>query len=126
MPTTYDRATIEILLQEAAVAQGLFWDALHALETELGVELELDNDDLSNHDIDSLIALTEGDDDVFEPLEAPADWNEVKQTTCRYCEQDIEGFKPFPEGEWRDRGNNTHCPNDSGKLHAPYIAKGEE
>src|SRR4051812_41787794 len=47
----------------------------------------------------------------------------VKQTTCRHCTQDIENAHPYRKGEWRDRGNNTHCPNDSGKVHAPYIEK---
>jgi hypothetical protein len=48
----------------------------------------------------------------------------VKQTSCRYCEQDIENFAPYRAGEWRDRGNNTHCPTvegDKGLQHAPYI-----
>lgn len=46
----------------------------------------------------------------------------VRQTACRHCGQDIEGFSPWPQGEWRDRGNNTHC--DDGKLHAP-VAEGD-
>lgn len=45
----------------------------------------------------------------------------VRQTSCRHCGQDIEGFKPYRKGEWRDRGNNTHCPDDSGKIHAPAV-----
>lgn len=47
----------------------------------------------------------------------------VIQTSCRYCRQDIENFAPYRKGEWRDRGNNTHCPTpsgDAGQLHAPY------
>jgi hypothetical protein len=43
----------------------------------------------------------------------------VRQTSCRHCGLDIEGIAPYRRGEWRDRGNNTHCPD--GKLHAPYI-----
>jgi hypothetical protein len=46
----------------------------------------------------------------------------VRQTTCRYCGQDIEGFAPYRAGKWRDRGNNTHCPTpegDRGQVHAP-------
>ena len=41
----------------------------------------------------------------------------VTHTMCRHCELDIEGISPYPEGEWRDRGNNTHCPD--GRWHAP-------
>jgi hypothetical protein len=47
----------------------------------------------------------------------------VRQTTCRYCEQDIEGVSPYRAGEWRDRGNNQRCPTpegDAGLHHAPY------
>ena len=46
----------------------------------------------------------------------------IKHTTCRHCEQDIEGVAPYRKGEWRDRGNNTHCPNaagDAGQVHQP-------
>lgn len=43
----------------------------------------------------------------------------VRQTACRHCGQDIENFAPYRRGEWRDRGNNSHCPDDSGRLHAP-------
>lgn len=48
----------------------------------------------------------------------------VRQTSCRYCGQDIENFSPYRKGEWRDRGGNWHCPNaagDAGQLHAPYL-----
>lgn len=45
----------------------------------------------------------------------------VRQTTCRLCGQDIEGHSPYRRGEWRDRGNNTHCPDDSGRRHAPVL-----
>lgn len=41
----------------------------------------------------------------------------VIHTCCRHCGGDIEGLHPFPKGDWRDRGNNTHCNN--GPLHAP-------
>lgn len=50
----------------------------------------------------------------------------VRQTSCRHCGQDIENISPFRRGEWRDRGNNTHCPTpegDAGQLHAPYIER---
>lgn len=46
----------------------------------------------------------------------------VRQTACRHCGQDIEGWWPYRTGEWRDRGHNTHCPNaagDAGQLHGP-------
>jgi hypothetical protein len=46
----------------------------------------------------------------------------VRQTSCRYCGQDIENFSPYKKGEWRDRGGNTKCPYPAeGKTHAPYI-----
>lgn len=47
----------------------------------------------------------------------------VKQTTCRHCGQDIENLWPYRNKEWRDRGNNRHCPTpegDAGLYHAPY------
>jgi hypothetical protein len=51
----------------------------------------------------------------------------ARHTTCRHCGQDIEGIRPapgapYPAGEWRDRGNNTTCPNDAGdagQVHEP-------
>lgn len=43
----------------------------------------------------------------------------VRHTACKYCGQDIEGVSPYRKGEWRDRVNNTLCPDDSGKTHAP-------
>lgn len=39
-----------------------------------------------------------------------------RQTACRRCGLDIEGIAPFPVGGWRDRGNNSRCPN-TGFLH---------
>jgi hypothetical protein len=50
-----------------------------------------------------------------------------KQTACRHCGQDIEGFWPYRAGEWRDRGNNAECPYPInggealpvGTVHAP-------
>src|SRR5262245_54119953 len=33
----------------------------------------------------------------------------VRQTACRHCGLDIEGWAPYRRGTWRDRGNNTHC-----------------
>lgn len=44
----------------------------------------------------------------------------VRQTGCRYCGLDVENFWPYLKGEWRDRGNNTHC-NDGKHQHAPYV-----
>jgi hypothetical protein len=46
----------------------------------------------------------------------------TRHTVCRYCGQDIEGWAPYRKGEWRDRGNNRHCPTpegDAGRLHTP-------
>ena len=50
------------------------------------------------------------------------DWKEKRtvQTACQHCELDIEGT--IAEGDWRDRGNNTHCPTAEGeeeRLHEP-------
>lgn len=49
----------------------------------------------------------------------------VRQTGCRFCDLDIEGFAPYRRGEWRDRGNNSTCPHgpNKGKPHAPYMSK---
>jgi hypothetical protein len=50
------------------------------------------------------------------------EYSAVRQTACRHCGQDIEGFAPYRKGEWRDRGNNSTCPNeagDKGQKHAP-------
>jgi hypothetical protein len=49
----------------------------------------------------------------------------AKHTTCRYCGLDIENLWPYRNGEWRDRGNNTHCNDmlkfeEGDKAHAPY------
>lgn len=48
----------------------------------------------------------------------------VRQTSCRYCGQDIENFAPYRKGEWCDRGNNSTCPTKAGDRdglqHAPY------
>jgi hypothetical protein len=44
----------------------------------------------------------------------------VIHTACRHCGQDIEGAPGEPE--WRDRGNNSTCPNaagDAGQRHEP-------
>ena len=48
----------------------------------------------------------------------------VIHTACKHCDQDIEGIAPFNYGEWRDRGNNRHCPTkqgDAGQLHEPTV-----
>jgi hypothetical protein len=42
----------------------------------------------------------------------------VRQTSCRFCGLDIEGWSPYPAGAWRDRGGETHCR--AGQAHAPY------
>lgn len=59
---------------------------------------------------------------AYEQIEAESDesYGEVRQTGCKHCGLDIEGFRPFPKGEWRDRGNNTHC-NDAKHSHAPIV-----
>jgi len=48
-----------------------------------------------------------------------------RQLGCKHCGQDIENFYPYPKRQWRDRGNNTHCPTpegDAGQVHEPYEA----
>lgn len=48
----------------------------------------------------------------------PPDEEDVvcRHTVCKYCGLDVEGFSPFNEvTEWRDRGNNTECPNKGGR-----------
>jgi hypothetical protein len=45
-----------------------------------------------------------------------------RQTACKHCGQDIENLYPYRRGEWRDRGNNSHCPTpegDAGQIHQP-------
>jgi hypothetical protein len=52
----------------------------------------------------------------------------VRQTCCRHCNQDIENFWPYRSGKWRDRGNNTTCPNkagDQGQIHEPMPEEGD-
>jgi predicted RNA-binding Zn-ribbon protein involved in translation (DUF1610 family) len=42
----------------------------------------------------------------------------VVRTACKHCGQDIEGR----DDDWRDRGNNSTCPNeagDAGQEHEP-------
>lgn len=48
------------------------------------------------------------------PLHTPSEIHkqEVTQTACASCGLDIENLRPYPKGQWRDRGNNTHCPID--------------
>ncbi len=46
----------------------------------------------------------------------------VRQASCKHCGQDIENCSPYKRGEWRDRGNNSHCPTvagDAGQIHEP-------
>lgn len=45
---------------------------------------------------------------------------EVIHTGCKLCGLDIEGFKPFHFGSWRDRGNNLACPSGE-VLHEPLL-----
>jgi len=47
-------------------------------------------------------------------LEMAASRKTALQTSCETCGLDIEGDADYPEGEWRDRGNNTHCPSFAG------------
>lgn len=47
----------------------------------------------------------------------PHDIPTVRQTACRLCGLDVENITPFRADDWRDRGNNTHCPD--GRLHEP-------
>jgi hypothetical protein len=42
----------------------------------------------------------------------------VRQTACRHCGLDIEGFAPYARGQWQDRGGNRTC-NDGKHAHAP-------
>lgn len=47
----------------------------------------------------------------------------VRQTSCRFCGQDIEAFFPYRRGTWHDRGRNATCPDkagDGGLHHAPF------
>jgi hypothetical protein len=57
-------------------------------------------------------AYKEGSDINVAPYEVetvPA--SPYRQTTCKHCGLDIEGFAPFTPGMWRDRVNNRTCPN---------------
>ena len=53
-----------------------------------------------------------------EDEEGEEDDDAVRQTCCANCDLDIEGFAPYTAGEWRDRGNNTHCPSGD-MVHRP-------
>lgn len=57
------------------------------------------------------------------PNRSKRNYTAVRQTACRFCELDIEGFAPYRKGEWRDRGNNPTCPHgpNKDKAHAPYL-----
>ncbi len=44
---------------------------------------------------------------------------EVLHCVCEHCNLDIEGFAPYPDGGWRDRGNNAECPDRDGVSHSP-------
>lgn len=54
---------------------------------------------------------------VVDPCATP----EVRQTSCKWCGLDVEGFAPFNRRtEWRDRGNNTRC-NDGKHKHVGVL-----
>ena len=60
MPKEYDREQIDELLSAAKERQRVYWDALSELEGAL--DCEIDGNTVATHDVDSLIALAEGDD----------------------------------------------------------------
>lgn len=47
--------------------------------------------------------------------------SKVRQTSCKHCGLDVENFAPYKRGEWRDRGNNTHCLD--GRLHVGVLSQ---
>jgi len=59
MPQQYDRERIETLLSATTERQRLYWDALSDLESTL--DCEIDGETIGSHDVDSLIALAEGE-----------------------------------------------------------------
>lgn len=52
-------------------------------------------------------------------VEEVNDGTQWVQTSCEKCGLDIEG-QPA-EANWRDRGNNAHCPD--GNVHRPHIGE---
>jgi hypothetical protein len=62
MQKQYNRERLEELLNSAKESQLQFWDHLAALENEL--DCEIDGETLSTSDVDSLIAMAEGDETV--------------------------------------------------------------
>jgi hypothetical protein len=93
---------------------------------------------LSDEDLDAFIESINTDHEIVpEPKPRPvlAKSVKVRQTGCRHCNQDIEGFYPYRKGEWRDRGGNSECPPyehrgpdgieivtpPKGQKHAPII-----
>ena len=60
MPKQYDRDRIETLLFAATEKQREYWDALSDLEHALDCEVE--GETIGDCDVDSLIALAEGED----------------------------------------------------------------
>jgi hypothetical protein len=60
MPKEYDREQIDELLSAAKERQHAYWDALGELEGAL--DCEIDGDTVATHDVDSLIALAEGEE----------------------------------------------------------------
>lgn len=54
-------------------------------------------------------------------MSATRKYTAVRQTVCRFCRLDIEGFAPYRKGEWCDRGNNSKCSHgdNKDKPHAP-------
>ena len=96
---------------------------LHTRVWEIEAESEDDALDtyLEDGDEDEERSYHAGTPDVrITTREAPV--GKARQTACRHCGQDIENMSPYRKGEWRDRGNNTHCPTpagDAGLKHAP-------
>ncbi len=60
--TAERRELIAQLLADATAAQDVFWEALSALESEIGDCDELGTADLSNYDVDLILELAEGED----------------------------------------------------------------
>jgi hypothetical protein len=53
-PRVGERRRQQALLKAAQEAQHTYWDALSDLETAMGLEIDLDGDDLDGYDLDSL------------------------------------------------------------------------
>lgn len=72
---------------------------------------------------DAQAALDKLADPVAEAEDEDDATPECQHLICKHCGQDIEGFSPYPAGEWRDRGNNRTCPDgpQQGQPHVPFI-----